>query len=625
MFPNPEALVQTSVGRPSFFRASTAFVTALALLLSPVPTFAAPLMTRAEYEACQAGDEHGFRTAIEAVTLRGLETGLAGLDYKALIGDQWRRGNVDDLIDRQVDLAVGQVRDESSWMQLLKSLASKDKAQELATTVAERVYRSDAMKSAIEEMAAGVGREIGKRMELAAADSAGPAVQCMQAFLGRRYGSTVARAVSADAGSQISIDPAKVSAQVSTGRVLIEGGGGIAGVVILAVRRQLSSIATRIGQRLVGSVLGRLVSVVAGGVGLVLVAKDVWDFRHGVLPIISDEMKSKATKEKVREELAATLSEHVNDSIKDISATTAARVVAIWTDFRRAHAKVLELAERNDAFRRYLDQIKGSDMPRLDEIVGLILADEGEPGVVARLADGTLHQAVTAIPPEALEIARESRSLDIAFKWWAIAGDSLGKVASFEIHRRAVPQSFTKASLQRLLGLQDRVIIQRLAALQPAARDTLFELDGGELRKLARSLDASELDSLSRYLTVLGTAPAQRLLRAVVQSPSRMLELGKPAVRDAIIASTDQSAAVGMMLHTSTVPNPSLVFEHVQLALDGRIAPRLLWEKHALAVGIAALLALLGALVLRRLLIGPRAKVILQPAAVAPAKGRGRD
>ena len=33
--------------------------------------------------------------------------------------------------------------------------------------------------------------------------------------------------------------------------------------------------------------LGRLVSVVAGGVGLVLIAKDIWDFRHGVLPIIA--------------------------------------------------------------------------------------------------------------------------------------------------------------------------------------------------------------------------------------------------------------------------------------------------------------------------------------------------
>ena len=74
-------------------------------------------MTRAEYEACQARDEHGFRAAIEALTRRGLETGLANVDYKALVADEWRRGNIDDVIDREVDRAIGEVRDESSWLQ----------------------------------------------------------------------------------------------------------------------------------------------------------------------------------------------------------------------------------------------------------------------------------------------------------------------------------------------------------------------------------------------------------------------------------------------------------------------------------------------------------------------------
>ena len=616
--------MQTFVRRLLPVRAGISSLAAFALIFSHVPIAgAAAAMTRTEYEACQARDEHGFRTAIEAVTRRGLETGLIGLDYKAVLGDEWRRNHVDDIIDRQVDLAVGQVREESSWMQLLQSLASKDKAQELATTVAERVYRSDVMKKAIEEMASGVGREIGKRLELAIVDTSAPAVQCMQAFLGKRYGSTVARAVSADAGSQISLDPARVGAQVSAGQVLIEGSEGIAGAVILIMRRQLSTIATRVGQRIVGSVLGRLVSVVAGGVGLVLVAKDIWDFRHGVLPIIADEMKSKATKDKAREELAAMLSEHVSDSIKDISANTTARVAEIWANFRRAHAKVLEFAEHNESFKRFLDQLKGADLPRLDEVIGLILADEGEAGVVRRLSDGTLHQAVTVLPPEALEIARELRSLETAFKWWAIAGDSLAKVVALEIHQRATPQSFTKASLHRLLGLQDRVTINRMASLQPAARDILFELDGGELKTLARSLEESELGSLSRYLTGLSTAPAQRLLRVVVQSPSRMAELAKPAVRDAVIASPDQLAAVGMMLQTSALPNPSLVYEHVQLVLDGRVAPRLLWEKHALALAIAAFLVLLVALATRRLLVGARPKVILERATIPSIKARG--
>src|SRR5262249_41985801 len=161
---------------------------------------------------------------------------------------------------------------------------------------------------------------------------------------------------------------------------------------------------------------------VASGIGLVLIAKDIWDFRHGVLPIIASEMKSKETKDKVREELAKSISEQIRDSIKEISDKTAERVVEIWLEFRHAHAKLVDLADRHEGFRNFLDTVKAEDMPRLDEIVALVLASEGEAGVLKRLDDGTLHHAVTALPPGSLEIAREARSLETALQWSAVAG-----------------------------------------------------------------------------------------------------------------------------------------------------------------------------------------------------------
>ena len=580
-------------------------------------------MTRADYEACQARDESGFRAAIETITRRGLQAGLADIDYKALVADEWRRGNIDDIIDREVDRAVGEVRDESSWLKLWSSLASRERAEELATTAADRVYRSEPMKKAIEALATGLGKEIGRRIELAALDTAGPATQCMQAFLGRRYGATVARIVADGTGKEYSIDPAKGGAHVSPGRVIFEGSEGIAGTVVLVVRRQLSNMASRLGQRLVGSILGRLVSVVASGVGIVLIAKDIWDFRHGVLPIIAEEMKAKATKEKVREELAKSIAEQIGDGVKDIAEKTAERVVEIWLEFRRAHAKVVELAERQDAFKRFLDTVKAEDMPRLDEIVGLVLASEGEPGVLRRLSDGTLHRATTDLPPAALDIAREARSLETALQWSAIAGDSLPKVVDYEVHRRAQPQAFTKASLQRLLGLQDKLAITRLAALTPAARASLFELDGGELKGLARALDDTQLDSLSRYLTGLDKTSAQRILRAVAQTPARMAELGKPRVRDAIIGSSDQAAAVAMMLQAQSLPDPTLMLEHLKLVLHGRVSPWLMWERHPVALAATAVLALILLLLIRRLLIGSRPRIVVQQASGRAGRGRG--
>ena len=76
-------------------------------------------MTRAEYEACQARDENGFRAAIETITRRGLQSGLANIDYKGLVADQWRRGNIDDIIDREVDRAIAEVREEFELVQAM--------------------------------------------------------------------------------------------------------------------------------------------------------------------------------------------------------------------------------------------------------------------------------------------------------------------------------------------------------------------------------------------------------------------------------------------------------------------------------------------------------------------------
>ncbi len=581
----------------------------------------APTLSQAEYEACHAQDEQGFRRAIEALTLKGLESGLANLDYRPLVADEWRRENFDELIDKQVDQAIGQVRDESTWVQLWSSLASRERAQELATSAAERVYRSDAVANGIERLAGGVGKQIGRRIELAVVDTAGPATQCMQAFLGKRYGSTVAQAVGADASKAYGVDPGKVSNSVGPGNVLIEGSGGIAGVVVLVARRQLSNMAARIGQRVVGAILSRLVSVVAGGIGLVLIAKDIWDFRYGVLPIVADEMKAKATKEKVREEISKAISEHVGQGLKEVSEKTADRVVEIWLEFRRAHTKVVDFAARNDGFKRFLDTVRPADLPRLDEVVAIVLASEGEAGLTRRLDDGTLNRAVAAMPPGAIEIAREARSLETAFKWAAVAGDALPKVVELELHRRSGPETFSRTGLQRLLALQDRLAITRLAALQPGPREALFELEAGSLVRLARSLDESQLASLSRYLTGLDKSSAQRVLSVVAASPARMAELSGARVREAIIASRDQAAALNMMLQVSALPDPSVILEHIRQAVDGRVSPVLLWEKHGYTLAAAALILIMLLLLLKRLLFGARPRIVVQQA--YNPRGRG--
>lgn len=588
------------------FRPAISLLAAMALLFQSLCAPAtARQMSRDEYEACQARDDGSFKTAIEVLTTKALQAGLAKVDYRGVVGDEWRRSSMDEVLDKRVDIAVGEVGNETSLWERGRSLFDKEKAQALSISVAERVFRSDPVKVALEGVTTGVAKQVGRSIELAASDAAEPALECLKAFLGPRYGTTVAGVVSADAFKEFQIDPAKAGAGVSAGSVLSESGAGLTGAVILVVRRQLANIAGRIGQRMVGAVLGRLVSVAAGGIGVVLIAKDLWDFRNGVLPIIATELKSKPTKDLVQAELAKAISEQINEHTREISSATADRVIEIWREYRRGHAKVLELAERHDGFRKYLDTLRPTDLPRLDEVIALILAAESEDAVLKRLANGTLAQAVTRLPAGGMDIARETRSIEQALGWTTLAGAALPKVLDLGLHRRTTPADLTAPQLNRLLALDDQLATTRLAGISRGARDQLLELPDRDLKGLARGVTEAELETLSTYLTGLEPKARERVLKTVAVTPARMQVLGSARVRDAVLSSKDQLAAVSMMLRTDTGFDIAIMRDDVELVYGGRISPLLLWDKHPAAIIAAGVGLLILLLVLRRL-VAPR-------------------
>lgn len=571
------------------------------------PALAAPPMTRADYEACQAADETGFRDTVQALSLKALQDGIKTVDYRALIEEQWRRLGTDDVLARRVDLAVEDVRRETSWASLAQTLIDSEKAQEISTAVAERVYRADDMKAAIETLVTEVGNSVGRTLELASTDAVGPSLECLRAFLGNRYGATVAGVVTADVEHDFGVKPEAGRAAISSGSVVQQSSGGIAGAAILLVRRQLANMAARIGQRIAGSILARLVSVAAGGVGLVLVAKDIWELRNGVLPIIAGEMKSDATKALVKDELAKSVSEQISQHLSEIAAKSADRVLEIWRSFRNAHQKALEIAAGSEGFRKFLDTVKPEQLSRLDEVVALVLAAEGEAGVLARLGDGTLNEAVRFLPESSMTIARDTRSLEAALGWQALAGDQLAKVIEHEIYKSAAPQGFTRSTLGQLLALDDHVAITRLAGLAPDARDRLFGLPSADLKRLVRNFSKAELETLSRYLDGLDAAPRTRVLTEIAASPAKMQSLAAPRVREAVLGSRDQSRAVDMLLRDGS-GGFGTILDDAGAAWDGRIAPILIWEKHPLVViGIAVAVVFL--LLMIRRLFRPRRPV----------------
>jgi hypothetical protein len=191
-------------------------------------------------------------------------------------------------------------------------------------------------------------------------------------------------------------------------------------------------------------------------------------------------------------------------------------------------------------------------------------------------------------------------------RWTGLAGARLPEVVEHDLHKRGSPDNLTRASLARLLALQDRLAIVRLAGVKRDVRDVLFQLDDADLKNLARGLTESQLETLSRYITGLENSASQRILRVLAQSPARIQLLTPPDVCDAILASHDQQAAVAMMLRSEFGLDPRVIVDDFQLVFDGRVSPALLWHKHPVALVTLALLAVIALLMLKRLLFGRR-------------------
>lgn len=575
------------------------------LAVSGAPGFSQDTASRSAYEACQAQDEDGLRAELASLSAAGLNAAMAKTDVRALIADAWRRNALDDVIDKRVDRAIEDVKSTTSWTERLKSLANSEASQKLATAVAERVYRSDDVKASLEKLSSDVAKDVGKGIEFGSEDAAGPMLSCLKAYIGQRYGSAVAAAVAADAGKDLEVDPEKAASSVTPGAMLRQTSGGLTGATILIVRRQLANLATRVGQRVVGSVLSRIVSVTAGGVGLVLIAKDIWELRNGVLPIIANEMKARTTKDKVQDELAGAITTQIKDHVQEIAGASAGHIIEIWQGFKRAHAIVLDLAGSDEKFQTFLNSLRPNALPRLDEITGLIVAKEGTGGVLKRLEDGSLHQAVNIMPDIAMQIARDAQSVPAALGWTAIAQDKLDKIVEYEIHARAKPEDFTRASLDKLLALDDRRSIVRLTGISADDRDALLGLEPAELGRLGRNLGENELSALAGYIKGLQPGPRAAVLNAVAADAGVMHALASKRVRDAILTSSDQQAAVDVMLKPAPAFAPQDFGKALSLVWEGRISPWLVLDKHPLSSGLAGLFVILIAAWLRRLLFPP--------------------
>ncbi len=564
-------------------------------------------------DECRNLSDTDVRDRIRELAATNLKPELTSIDYQALVNLYWQKADVNARIDREVDAATAAVRADSSWLDRAYSTVSKSSASRYATAVADRTYNSEGFKSALEEMATGVAKDAGAQIEKATSKVSNPIIACVQKALQSRYGGAVAQVFAQESQKNLETNAGQPAVKIQTSDLLLNNAASISGIVLIVTRNVIAGIVETIGTRIAGVVASRIISSVAGLVGLALIAKDIYEAGEGVFPIVADRMKSDETKTLIKQETAKTIQADITQQAGTIAQETAERIYSVWLDFKQKYNRLLLLAEKSPAFAEFLKDRRLDQLGKLGQIVDILYGSEGEQRVLERVSDGSLNKALLDLSDPGLVIASDQKSIDKALQWTAVAGRDLPRVVDLGIYKWLSPNDLTHENLEKILSLNDKIAVSRIASLDPAQRNVILALPGDQMRDFSRRLNDKELAAFADYERRLEPNAARRLLRSVSENPTVMTELSGEGLRHAIVDSRDQLSALNMILHDDAgLISYGRIFKDAEQVRDGNVAYRVFWERYWPSVLIAGFVLLLLLSWLRRLLFGRPRYVIKQ-------------
>jgi hypothetical protein len=568
-----------------------------------------PTVTIQECRNLADGD---VRNRIKELTEGVLTREISQVDYATLVDKHWREARLSERIDVEVDEAIRLTRAETNVLDRAYSTISRETAEKTAIAVAERTFGSDGFKTAITELAQGVARDFGTQIEGASSRVAGPVIGCVQSALQSRYGGAVAQSFVHETEANFKVTPETGGARIGTSDLLVEGAGAIAGVVLIVSRRIVAQMVTTIGRRIAGLIASRIISTFTGLIGLALLIRDIYEANEGVFPLISERMKSDEAKDMMKEEITKSISSDLNQQLGTIAEETADRIYSFWLDFKQKYSTLLTLAEKSVAFADFLKNRKIEQLGRLGEIVALILGQEGEPALFKRVEDGSLSRALLDLDENGVAIAVETKSLDTAIAWARLAGRRIQRVVDLGLARIISPRDITEKQLATLLDIDDRNAAIRVAGLERSARDAILALPGQSAKELARRLTQDQLSALAVYYTRLQPTAANRLMRAIGETPQVMERLSSASIQNSILRSQDQLGALNVLLRDNTVLSIGNIINDLTLVRDGQIHYRVFLERYWIAIAIMLIFALLVLVWLRRTFLGRPQVVVVK-------------
>jgi len=558
------------------------------------------------YGNCADVSEDALRGALNDAAQQIVIDSQPQIDVNAIVQRQWTLQNVDAVMDREVDEAVEQLKNETGLWDKFFSGWSPAKAEELTEQVAAIAFESTAFRAAIDELANGIGDEISAEIAGLSAQSVSVTLACLQTFLEENYAASVVTTF----GQQIqertgAIDLSDVDGDANIMSVIElhqKTLGGI-GVIIAAqitkriVQKLGRTIAKRAGGQIVGRVLGKagssIIPVVGWVVGTGLIVYDLYESRDGALPDIQESLKSQDVKGSIRDEIASAITPELRREFPQLAREIANELYNEWRDFNRKYRQALNLADESSQFKSLLEEVE--DLTSLAELVDIALPLLGRSAFDAAVTDGTLAQ-VAQLPRSALEILKHTDSLYTVVAWSDVAQNKLDAVVDLEVYKHKSPNDFDLATLNQLLAVNDRAIVSKLALLDNDIATKLLSISTPNLQALAETFSADDLGWIAQYTQMLNQDQSNRLITRLLEEPADLEPLRSEQAKDALSNSNDIDGAIDFLSGANDVP--SLIFDGVKQMLGFSSVPlSLFWAKYSpqslAGVGLGMLVGLL--------------------------------
>jgi hypothetical protein len=565
-------------------------------------------------QECSEVDEATLQDELNRVTQAVFARTLDEVDLAAIVDAQWARLGLDAVIDAEVDRAVERVRSEEALWDTFLSGWSADKAEELTRAVATYAFESEAFAQAIEELSNAVATELSQQIAVLSAESVSAAFYCLQTFIADNYAGVLVRkfeqqvqaaaeAVDLSAAGEVDNSILGVLNQHRTalGGVGVIIAAQIARRVVVNIGRQ---IARRVAGRIVGRVLGRIgteiIPIVGWVVGTGLIAYDLYTSREGALPQIQEGLKSAEVKAGIRGEIVAAMEPEFRRESPQIARDVANDLFSQWREVRRNIRNVLALAEADPAFRTLLDGLASTDeLARLVNLVSVAQPALGAEAFNQAVADGSLARLLQQ-PESALPILEQTKSVETTLAWAALAGDLLDPVVEFELYKHLTPDQLSRPLLERLLALDNRAAMEKLALLEPGAIEALLTVSSNNLNTLAAELSAEELKVVAGYLPLLEQERRNDLISQVASNPRLVELLADAGIKQRVVESRNVDATLAFL---ATPRSLDSLAGDVMAVAQGRVGLGLFTYKYGAGqstlIGVGGLLVLL--LVLRLL------------------------